>query len=263
MGIDWITVSAQIVNFLILVWLLKHFLYQPVMCAMARREQRIIAELNEAQTREQKADAAIKQYQEKSKALQRECDEILAKTHEDAAQQKKRLLDEARKEVAVIREQWLGQVRQEKEEFLGNLRYQVAGSLEKIARIALKELGNADLEKQIINSFINQLASLDRKSLTLLLQESENAAEPVHVISTFVLDDEMRGRIKRAIHECLIDGVEIKYEESFDLLCGIAITIGAGRLGWNLADYLHQLNDEIEDAFAPTAYVATTEKIRD
>ncbi len=49
MAIDWITVSAQIVNFLILVWLLKHFLYQPIIRAMDRREQRVSERLNEAQ----------------------------------------------------------------------------------------------------------------------------------------------------------------------------------------------------------------------
>jgi F-type H+-transporting ATPase subunit b len=44
MLIDWFTVAAQIVNFLILVWLLKHFLYKPILDAIDAREKRIAAE---------------------------------------------------------------------------------------------------------------------------------------------------------------------------------------------------------------------------
>ncbi|NLX99005.1 MAG: hypothetical protein GXY83_22905 [Rhodopirellula sp.] len=37
MPIDWFTVAAQVVNFLILVWLLKRFLYKPILHAIARK----------------------------------------------------------------------------------------------------------------------------------------------------------------------------------------------------------------------------------
>ena len=151
---------------------------------------------------------------------------------------------------------------QEKEEFLGNLRHQVANSIQKIAHTALKELGDVELEKQIIHSFIDQLATLDQKSRALLLKESKDISEPVRVTSTFVLDAELRDRIKRAIHVHLIEGIEIEYDQSPELLCGIAVTGGAGRLGWNLADYLNQLNQRVEDAFAPVAFVASIDKSR-
>ena len=62
MAIDWMTVSAQIVNFLLLVWLLKRFLYQPVLSAMDRREQDIAERLGAALDREQQAEAKIQQY---------------------------------------------------------------------------------------------------------------------------------------------------------------------------------------------------------
>ena len=45
MLIDWFTVGAQALNFLILVWLMKHFLYQPILHAIDAREKKIAAEL--------------------------------------------------------------------------------------------------------------------------------------------------------------------------------------------------------------------------
>jgi F-type H+-transporting ATPase subunit c len=48
MLIDWFTVGAQLLNFLILAWLLKRFLYRPILDALDAREQRIAAELADA-----------------------------------------------------------------------------------------------------------------------------------------------------------------------------------------------------------------------
>ena len=41
MLIDWFTVGAQALNFLILVWLMKRFLYKPILHAIDAREKRI------------------------------------------------------------------------------------------------------------------------------------------------------------------------------------------------------------------------------
>ena len=50
MLIDWFTVGAQALNFIVLVWLMKRFLYRPVLDAIAAREQRIAQQLAEAAT---------------------------------------------------------------------------------------------------------------------------------------------------------------------------------------------------------------------
>ena len=57
MLIDWFTIGAQALNFLILVWLMKRFLYKPILHAIDAREQRIARELAEADKK--KADAAL------------------------------------------------------------------------------------------------------------------------------------------------------------------------------------------------------------
>ncbi len=63
MLIDWFTVAAQVINFLVLVWLLKRFLYQPIIDAIDAREKRIAAELADADAK--KAEAR----QERAKSI--------------------------------------------------------------------------------------------------------------------------------------------------------------------------------------------------
>lgn len=247
MAIDWITVSAQIVNFLILVWLLKHFLYQPIIRAMERREQQISDRLNEAQERESKADEKAHHYQDKSDEMERRRDEILEKARAEAEQQKKRLLDEARADVAETREHWQHQVQQEKEEFLGNLQRQTVEAVKQIAHKALVELADVELEERIIDTFLNRLKSLDKQDRKAF----SDAEEPVRIMTAFELDSTLRGRLTRAVHEHLAAGIDIDYTHSPELLCGIELTRGGRRLSWNLTDFTDELTARIEEAFSP------------
>jgi F-type H+-transporting ATPase subunit b len=247
MAIDWITVSAQIVNFLILVWLLKHFLYQPVMRAMERREQRIVARLNEAGEREQQADTRIQQYQDKTQALEQEHETILDQARSDAEEEKRQMLHEARQEVDEFRINWQRQANEEKAEFLASLRRQSADAFQALARKALADLADEELEERIIHIFTERLRTLDKQ----LCKTLTHNAEPVHVATSFELDGTQRARITRAIHETISDGLEVDYAQTPELLCGIELSSGGHRLSWNLAEYMDGLATRIDTAFSP------------
>jgi F-type H+-transporting ATPase subunit b len=252
MSIDWITVSAQLVNFLILVWLLKHFLYQPVMQAMERREQRIAERLSEAHAREQRAAEEAGSYHDEREALERRRDEILAQAREEAEAQKKRMLEDGRRQAGEVRDSWRRQVNQEKEEFLGNLRRQAAQAVQSIARKALADLADVGLEAHVIDGFIAQLRALDQDERNALVDRTE----PVSIVSAFELGGAVRGRLTRAVHECLAQDVDLVYSQSPDLICGIELTSGGRRLSWNVAEYMEDLAQRIEESFKLTASVA-------
>ena len=55
MLINWFTVCAQAINFLILVWLLKRFLYKPILHAIDEREKGIAAQLADAEAKKAEA----------------------------------------------------------------------------------------------------------------------------------------------------------------------------------------------------------------
>lgn len=253
MAIDWITVSAQIINFLILVWLLKRFLYQPVMRAVARREQRIAEQLNEAETREQKADKQAQQYQAQIEKFEQQREGLIAKAKQEIEQNKRQMLDEAREEVNRTREQWQQQIDLEKEAFLNQFRQHAADVIQMLARKALADLANTDLEEQIIQSFIHRLKTLEQEARTKLA----NVSEPLRIVTTFKLDDTARARITRAIREYFPQATDVEYSESPGLVCGIECTVGGQRLSWHLADYLTQLNRQVEEAFTAAEQTGT------
>ncbi len=59
MSIDWITVVAQLLNFLVLVWLLKRFLYRPILDGIDAREVEISTRMAEATEARKKAEAEV------------------------------------------------------------------------------------------------------------------------------------------------------------------------------------------------------------
>ena len=103
MLIDWFTVVAQAINFLILVWLLKRFLYKPILHAIDEREKGIAAQLAEAEAKQAEAQKERDDFQNKNEAFEQEHAALLKKATDEASAERQRLLDEARKDADALR----------------------------------------------------------------------------------------------------------------------------------------------------------------
>ena len=96
MLIDWFTVGAQVLNFIVLVWLLKRFLYKPILDAIDAREKRIAAELADADAKKAEAQKERDEFQHKNEDFDRQRAALLSKATEEAKAERQRLLEEAR-----------------------------------------------------------------------------------------------------------------------------------------------------------------------
>ncbi len=91
MLIDWFTVGAQVLNFLILVWLLKHFLYKPILNAIDAREKRIASELADADAKKSEAQKERDDFQNKNKVFDQQRSAQLSKAADEAKVERERL----------------------------------------------------------------------------------------------------------------------------------------------------------------------------
>src|ERR1700733_783694 len=98
MLIDWFTICAQSLNFLILVWLMKRFLYKPILQAIDAREKRIATELADAETKKAEAQKQRDEFQHKNEEFDQQRAALLKKGTDEANAERQRLLDEARKD---------------------------------------------------------------------------------------------------------------------------------------------------------------------
>lgn len=244
MHIDWITVSAQIVNFLVLVYLLQHFLYTPVVQAMDKREKRVTDRLRDAEAREGKAKQKADEYAQKKEELESERRSLMEQYKQEARDEKQALLETARKDVQETTSQWQRQAAQEKKEFLTDLGKQTETTLTSIARKALLDLADTDLEGRVVDVFIGRLKNLDEDA-----RKTFSAAKgKLRVSTAFDLDSKQRERVKRAVRARIGDEADVEFEVVPDLLCGIQLSGDGHALGWNLADYVTQVTSRMDSA---------------
>ena len=84
MLIDWFTVGAQALNFVILVWLMKHFLYKPILQAIDAREKRIAKEIADADEKKAEAQKEHEEFQHKNEEFDKQRAALLDKATDEA-----------------------------------------------------------------------------------------------------------------------------------------------------------------------------------
>lgn len=238
MQIDWLTVVAQIFNFLILVWLLRRFLYRPVMDAMTRREERIGARLAEAARREEEAANRAIEYHKRYDELEQTREQKLDEARDAAEQKKRGLLNAARNEIDEQRRQWREEVQREYQELRKTLEHEIVASSVETARRALADLANAALEDRVVAAFLQRLETLPTSEREALLDQSD----VLHVSSSFELDGQSRERL----HGALAPAAKIDYARDERLICGIAVTGRGHKLEWSFASYLGNVENRID-----------------
>ncbi len=262
MLIDWFTVSAQIINFLILVWLLKRFLYQPILNAIDAREQRIATQLEEAASIKAAAQQERQTFEHSNAQIEQQRAELLTQATAQAETERQRLIEIARSETAGLREQWQQTLINEQRSLSQQLTNRTQQEVFSIARKTLTDLATVDLEQQMTVVFIQRLqaqASELVKQLNASFSESSNS---VLVRSTFELPMQQHSAIETAIKDIVEHDIMVRYETSPVLLCGIELLIGGYKVGWSIDDYLQRMESGMSDFLqqSSTADSATTSK---
>lgn len=249
MLIDWFTVAAQVINFLILVYLLKRFLYGPIIRAMDERERKIASRLEEAEKKKEEAEEEAEAYRQKNQAFDANRQEMLSRAKEEAEAARKELIKVARDQVETVRANWYEAIQREKEAFLQDLRQRAGKHIYAIARRVLEELANADLEAHIIRVFIERLGRLDEEERTALRESiGDSGTMSVEIQSAFEIPTEMRQKIAEAVRSQISERAEARFEISSDSICGIELMVHGHKIAWSLEDYLVTLEEGLVEA---------------
>jgi F-type H+-transporting ATPase subunit b len=247
--IDWFTVGAQIVNFLILVALLKKFLYGPITQAMEAREAKVKDQLTEAESRRQAATKEEAAVHQRLQEIEDKHQALAAQVKAEVEEQKKTLLEKARQEVEQYRQGWLQTLEREKTALANSLKEHVGSQVFTLARLILRELGDTSLEKRFIGVFVQKLQELKPEDRHLFRESmSESGGEAV-VASAFALDEEARTRIKATVQAQFGPEVTLRFETDQRLIIGIELKTRARKLSWAAEGFLHNLEERLRETF--------------
>ena len=238
MELNWTTFLLEIINFLVLVWLLKRFFYKPLQAAIARRQAAIEQRLEKAQKMQADANQLQQQYQrdladlergreQAREKLQREINEKRAKLEQELAES----LQQRRDKAAVIEQRQTRELQRQQQ-----LQAMAQGS--SFAARLLGEGAGPELQARLQALLLDSLRELSAEQLAQWRDRLASASEPVEVASAFALDDSSRADITTALREILQRDVQCHFVEDKTLIAGLRIAIGAWVLGLNVRDEL-------------------------
>ena len=247
MLIDWFTVGAQIVNFLILVGLLKQFLYKPILEAIDAREKRIATELADADAKKAKAEKERTDFESKNTLFDKQRSALLGKATSEASAERERLIGQAKKDAEGSRANQADALRGDQIRLGSEITLLAEKEVFAIARKALTDLATVSLEERIGEVFTRRLQELDPKAKKLLGTALMNSSQPALVRSAFDLPPDQRAAIQNALNETFSAEIRIKFEDSQDAICGIELTANGQKLAWSISSYLAGLSTKISD----------------
>jgi F-type H+-transporting ATPase subunit b len=247
MLIDWFTVAAQIVNFLILVWLLKRFLYQPILNAIDAREKRIATELADADARRAEAQKERDEFQHKNEVFDQQRVALLNQAADEAKAERQRLLDEARQAADALRTKQMQTLSNDFHNLNQAISHWTQQEVFAIARKALSDLAATSLEERMGEVFIRRLRALDDQAKEGFSKALKTDSRPALVRSAFDLPAEQRSAVQNVLNETFSADIHIKFETTPDLVSGIELTTNGQKIAWSIADYLASLEKGINE----------------
>jgi len=245
MLIDWFTVAAQLVNFLILVWLLKRFLFKPITNAIDAREKRIATELAAADAKKTDAEKEHVEFEKKNKDFDQQRGALMSKATEDAKAEHARLFDQARKDADSLRAGQATALRDDQNRLGSEITRLAAEQVFDIARKTLSDLATVSLEERIGEVFTRRLRALSEKDKQSLGVALKTSAEAAWVRSTFDLPAEQKAAIQNALNETFSAVIRIQFQTKIDTICGIELTANGQKLAWSIDEYLKSLDEKV------------------
>jgi F-type H+-transporting ATPase subunit b len=245
MLIDWFTVGAQAANFVVLVWLLKRFLYAPILNAVDAREKRIAKERADADTIKTEAGKDRDAFRQKNAAFDAERAALMAKATAEAAAERQRLLDEARATADALAAKRQAALDSEASALKDTIADQAGREVYAIARKALGDLADSDLEDRLCDAFIRRLGNLAGAPKATLAAALAGAAGSALVRSAFDLPKARQVAIRKAVKEAFPASPALHFETAPDLIGGIELTANGQKLAWSIAGYLAAMEQRL------------------
>lgn len=245
MLIDWFTVGAQALNFLILVWLLKHFLYKPILDAIDAREKLIATKLADASAKKAEAKKERDDFQQKNEEFDQQRAELLRQATIDAKAERQRLIDEARQAADALSTKRQVALKREQQTLGGEISRLAREEVFAVARKTLTDLAGTTLEERMGEVFAQRLRTLDSEAQKNLVTALKTSSDPVLVRSAFELPSAQRDLIQKTLNEVLSAEIQIRFEAAPELISGIELTASGQKLAWSISDYLASLEKSI------------------
>lgn len=225
MAVNVWTFLFQLVNFVVLVYVLWRLLYRPLHEAIDRRKAANAKAQAEAERARADAASLQQHLNEELTNLDRQREALLQQARERAEAERKTMIAETEQAIARRREETEQQLERARTEALEALRTEIVGSAVALADRCLSEAANSTLDEQLAQRLVETLQAIPPEQRERLRADWEPADRAVVEASAHV-----NGAILQHVQSTLdaLAGrpVEVTVEPSPALRAGLRVRLG-------------------------------------
>jgi len=247
MQINWFTVIAQVLNFFILVWLLKRFLYKPVLKAIDERENKIASQLQDADAKEKKAIKEQAEFKKRNETFDQEKKGLMDKAVAETNEEKEKFFEAARDEATALRSKLENSLKEMQKNLNHDLALNTQQEVFAIARKTLADLASLSLEEQSANIFIKRIQDLKKEEKKQFIEAFKAGSNSILVQSAFDLPKKQQTDIQSSVNELLGAKTQFQFKTAPEIISGIELTSNGYKLAWSISEYLNSLQKSISE----------------
>ncbi|MBQ3696081.1 MAG: hypothetical protein II938_03845 [Alphaproteobacteria bacterium] len=247
MGFNLITFIAQIVNLFLLIWLLQHFLYRPVLSIIDKRRKEVADTIQEAEDKlksSEEQEAHLKQQQKDfDKLYQKRLDEM----ERDIHQQKAKMMKELELNYRIKRENLQEDLNRSWETSQVSIQEMLATEFMTLSRKILSEWTQQTPMDQILSLFHKKIHALSKQKKNVL-EKLIKQEKLIQIITSEKLTTKQQVYIQNIVSKNLTlpPKMRFQFKKRQDLVLGIEMRVGTFVLEWNLNGYLEEINQRLK-----------------
>jgi len=233
------TFTFELINFLILVWILQRLFYKPVREMIKRRKQQVDQTLAEAAQMRQEAEHLKNSYENRLQQWEKEKQVTISHLHQQLETERQQKLLSLQKELEQERSKSHSAQQRQQQELQRHQQTLALQNGSRFAAILLQQTAGPELETRLFNllfSQLNQLPEDCQQSLQAL--DSEKILD-INVSSVYPLSTDQKHQLEEKFTSLINNPLRFNYSQNPELIAGLQIDIGA----WALhASLQHELS---------------------
>lgn len=238
MELNWSTFLLEIINFLVLVWILKRFLYKPVLDVIAQRRAGIEDRLAKAQHLHDEADRLKAEYENRLVDWEHERQQAKNNLSQEFNEERARQLEQLHMTLKQERDKAKVSQLQQQAKMARAVEHQALQQSAQFATRLLSQASGPELEARLIDLLLKNLTNLSQDQITTLNTQWGRQPESIIVASAYPLPEKQRINMEKVLKKITGSGIPVQYKQNSELVAGLDITIGAWVLQTNIRDEL-------------------------
>ncbi len=228
------TFILEIINFLILIWILQRLFYQPLLAVIAKRKQFIDQSLADAKAIQQQAEEQRSLYENRQKLWEQEKQAALTALHQQIEGERRLQMDRLNSDLELERKKIKVTLQRQQRELQLQAEKQALQNGARFAGLLLKQSASPELEARLFEMLLDNLKTLPEACSLCLQLLGAKKSVPIKITSAYPLTVEQRLQLEQQLGALINSQINFQYHQDAELIAGLRMDIGAWVLNANL-----------------------------